>query len=217
MVEYATEEQQVEALKKWWQENGRYVIGGVVLGLAILFGWNAWKDYKETRARDASALYMQLEQAVNAADEKRAATLHGQITNDYNATPYAAAAEMTMARLAVDKGDLEGAALYLRSAIALADQQALKEVATLRLANVLTSAGKADEALALLEGDWPAAWSSLHEEYLGDALRQQGKIEEARVAYDRAIITANGPASYLRLKRDALGTITSGSGSEATP
>ncbi|HFD86518.1 MAG TPA: tetratricopeptide repeat protein, partial [Gammaproteobacteria bacterium] len=64
MNDYVTDEQQVEALKKWWAENGRYLIGGVALGLALLFGWNSWKDYRENRAKNASALFSQLERAV---------------------------------------------------------------------------------------------------------------------------------------------------------
>ncbi len=205
MTEYVTDEQQVEALKKWWAENGRYLIGGVVLGLAILFGWNGWKDYKENRGKTASGLYSQLEQAVAAGDAQRAQALQGQLVDDYAATPYAAAAELTMARLAVEKDDLATAELNLRSAIELADQQAVRELAQLRLAYVLTAEGKAEEALSILDRDWDAAWTSLREELRGDAYQALGKLDVARQAYDKALLTAGGPASYLQLKRDALG------------
>ena len=205
MTDYATDEQKVEELKKWWNENGNYLIGGVVLGLAILFGWHWWKDYKETRARTASGLFSQLEQAVAAADEERARVLESQLTGDYGATPYAAAAELAMAKLAVEKDDLGTAELYLRSAVELADQDEVRELAELRLAHVLTASGKHDDALAILDREWNAAWTSLREELRGDVYVAQGKAEEARQAYDKALLTAGGAASYLRLKRDALG------------
>ncbi len=205
MTEYVTDEQRVEELKKWWKENGNYLIGGVVLGLAILFGWNWWKDYKEERARTASGIYSQLERVVAAGDAERARGLQGQLVGDYAATPYAAAAELTMAKLAVEQGDLTTAELNLRSAIELADQQAIRELAELRLAYVLTAAGKADEALTILDRDWDAAWTSLREELRGDAYAAKGDLDAARQAYDKALLTAGGPASYLQLKRDALG------------
>jgi len=37
--EFSTEDEQVEAIKKWWKENGTSLIVGVVLGLSVLFGW----------------------------------------------------------------------------------------------------------------------------------------------------------------------------------
>ncbi len=205
MNDYVTDEQQVEALKKWWAENGRYLIGGVVLGLAILFGWNSWKDYKENRAKAASGLYSQLEKAVLSADEARAKALRGELVNDYSATPYASAAEMIMARAAADRNDLNTAELNLRSAIELALQPEFQEVAELRLANVLIAAGKVDEALEILNREWSAAYTSLREELRGDAYQAQGKLDAAREAYDKAILTAAGRATFLQLKRDALG------------
>lgn len=216
MTEYITDEQQVEALKKWWAENGRYLIGGVVLGLAILFGWNGWKDHKESRGRAASGLYSQLEQAIAASDAERAQVLQGQLVDDYAATPYAAAAELAMARLAVEQDDLATAELNLRSAIELAEQPAVRELAELRLAYVLTGLGKADEALSILDRDWNAAWTSLREEFRGDAYHALGKDDAARQAYDKALLTSAGPASYLQLKRDALGKADTATGERSS-
>ncbi|MEW8396328.1 MAG: tetratricopeptide repeat protein, partial [Candidatus Thiodiazotropha sp.] len=39
MSEYQTEEEQVEAIKRWWKENGTSVIAGLVIGLGGIFGW----------------------------------------------------------------------------------------------------------------------------------------------------------------------------------
>jgi predicted negative regulator of RcsB-dependent stress response len=35
-VEDLSEKEQLEIMRTWWQENGRYVIGGIVLGTALL-------------------------------------------------------------------------------------------------------------------------------------------------------------------------------------
>ena len=39
-MEELSEKEQLDAMRSWWQENGRYVIGGVMLGVAMLVGWN---------------------------------------------------------------------------------------------------------------------------------------------------------------------------------
>ena len=42
MSEYQTDEEKVEAIRKWWRENGTAVVAGLVLGLAGLIGWQYW-------------------------------------------------------------------------------------------------------------------------------------------------------------------------------
>ena len=39
MEQYRTEEEQVEALKKWWEENGRSTVVAVIVALGLGFGW----------------------------------------------------------------------------------------------------------------------------------------------------------------------------------
>ncbi len=41
---YNSEEQQVEAIKRFWKENGTAIIAGVVLGLGGLYGWRYFQD-----------------------------------------------------------------------------------------------------------------------------------------------------------------------------
>jgi predicted negative regulator of RcsB-dependent stress response len=207
---YETEEQQVEALKKWWQENGRYLIAGVVLGLGILFGWNSWKNHKETQGMAASDLYSQLTKAVESSSLENAKAFEEKLMQDYDGTPYAALSALTMARLYVEQDNLAEAEAKLRWTMDNADELELKEVSRVRLAQVLVAAEKYNDVLSLLD-DLPTSYTSLTDELRGDVLRAQGKIDEARAAYDRALLTAGGRgAEYLQLKRDALGKTQEG-------
>ena len=45
-MDYKDEDEQVAAVKQWWDENGKFVIGAVVLAIAGNFGWTAYKDNK---------------------------------------------------------------------------------------------------------------------------------------------------------------------------
>jgi predicted negative regulator of RcsB-dependent stress response len=202
---YETEEQQVEALKKWWQENGRYLIFGVVLGLGILFGWNSWKDHRETQGMAASDLYSQLTGAVESSALEDAKAFETKLLQDYDGTPYAALGALAMARIYVEQDNLDEAEKKLRWAMDNANEQELKEVSRLRLAQVLVAMEKYDDALSLLGSELPAAYVSLVEELRGDAFRAKGNFDEARAAYDKALLTAGGRSEYLQLKRDSLG------------
>lgn len=199
MAEYATDEEQVEAIKKWWSENGNFLIGGIVLGLALLFGWNYWKDYRITQGREASAVYSQL----LAGNDAKAQL--GTLKNDYGDTPYAALGALQAAKSAVEDGDLGEAATILRSVVTDGGDLNVSDVARLRLARVLLADGKADEALKEAETVTAAAYISLREEVRGDALVTLGRTGEAIDAYDKALLSAGSRVEFLQLKRDNLG------------
>ena len=54
---YATEEEQVEALKKWWKQNGKSVLGGVLIGVAVIYGGKTWLQQHNRQIEVASAEY----------------------------------------------------------------------------------------------------------------------------------------------------------------
>ena len=61
---YGNEDEQVRALKQWWDRNGASTLMGVGLALALVFGWEWWQQRQQNRAAEASALYQQVSQAV---------------------------------------------------------------------------------------------------------------------------------------------------------
>ena len=63
---YTTEDEQVEVLKRWWNENGKSAIFGIVLGLGAIFGWREWQGHVSIQAETASQLY---QEALTAAGQ----------------------------------------------------------------------------------------------------------------------------------------------------
>ncbi len=206
MSVYSTDEEQAEVLRKWWQENGNYLIAGIVIGLGILIGWNQWKQYQDRQGQAASNHYQQMQQAVTARDYARATDLEAKLRSEYGRTPYVTLGALLLAKAQVDQGQLEAAAQTLRAAVRDAATEELRELANLRLSQVLVASGQAEEALRLLDAKWPEPYLALVEENRGDALRALGRIDEARKAYDRALLASRGDVEYLRLKREDLGT-----------
>lgn len=187
MDEFMSEKEQVEALRKWWKENGGYIIAGLVLGLAILGGWRYWEQYRDERAARASDTYQALVEAVEGSDREAAESLATTLRDDYAATPYAVQGELMMARLHVEAGALDQARTLLDRTLADVRDPELAPLVRLRLARVEHAAGEPAAALATLEAGEPGAYRVLYEELAGDALRAQGQLDRAAARYQAAL------------------------------
>lgn len=194
MADYATEEEQLEALKRWWRENGRAVILGVAIGVLALAGWRGWEMYVEQRALEASAVYDQLLESAGGSDYPGVSEHAEILRSEYSRTSYAVLAALVTAGVAVEKDRLEDAEEWLRWALGNTDERNLGALVRARLARVLAERGNADEALDLLGDDVPPAYTALHAEIRGDLLRARGDHAAAAAAYQQALDASPGPA-----------------------
>ena len=207
MNEYETEEQQVEALKKWWKENGTSLIVGLFVGVSALFGWRYYVEQNNVHAVIASDMYMQVMQsvAIQSIDDKTI-DIHNQLINEYSDTPYAALASLALAKAEYEKDSIESAVAQRELAIKHANDSVTKQIASLRLANIYLEQKKYDEAMSLLEMVHDAAYDAQYEELKGDVFSAKGEVTQARIAYDKAIDLQGIAASrWLKLKRQNLG------------
>ena len=187
MAEFETEEQQLEALRKWWQENGRGVLVGVVLGLGAVGGWRGWIYYTEARAESASAIYQTLMQNLAAGEFDGIAAHAQELMQDYASTPYAELAALGDARAAIEQADNERAKTSLQWARDNANQQNIRYIARIRLARVLRQTGAVDEALETIDIAFPVAFLAAVEELRGDLYLVKGDRDKAREAYGNAL------------------------------
>jgi len=205
--EYETEEQQVEALKKWWKENGTSLIVGLVVGVSALFGWRYYIEQNNVHAVHASDIYMRVMQsAVTKNIDDRIIDFQNQLINDYSDTPYASLSALALAKIEYEKDDADAAVAQLELAIKHANDDVIKQIASLRLASVYIEQKKYDEAMVLLNMKHNTAYDAQYEELKGDLYSARGDVVEARMAYDRAINLQGIAASkWLKLKRENLG------------
>lgn len=213
--EYETEDQQVEALKKWWKENGTSLIVGLFVGVSALFGYRYYVEQNNAHAVHASDLYMQvmLSAASRTTDDKTV-DFQNELINKYSDTPYASLSALALAKIEYEKDDADGAAAQLELALKHANDDVIKQIASLRLASIYLEQKKYDEAMSLLDKEHDAAFDAQYEELKGDLFSARGEIAEARVAYDKAIsLQGIAVSKWLKLKRQNLGEQDAGQGS----
>ncbi|MCA1771024.1 MAG: tetratricopeptide repeat protein [Halomonas sp.] len=218
MADLRSEEEQVDALKRWWKENGVSLIAGVAIAAAGVFGWNAWQSYQENQASAASARYQQLinltagTQLDNAtAGEARELVI--EIIDNHGKTLYADLARLIDARLAVAQGDPSGARVALETVIDASGRDYVKGLARLRLARLQVADGDAEAALATLDTGIPDALAAQRADVRGDAHHALDRESEAGEAWREALDLAearNQPLFGVQLKLDNLGLYDSG-------
>ncbi|MGR2739403.1 YfgM family protein [Billgrantia sp. Q4P2] len=208
MAELRTEEEQLEAIKRWWKENGTSLIAGVAIAIAGVVGWNAWQNYQDNQAEAASMRYQHLVSLADGGEVGEARNLVVEITDNHGRTLYADLARLIDARLAVDEGDLGEARRVLEGVIESSGRAYVQGLARVRLARLQVAEGDAEAALDTLARDVPAALAAQQADVRGDALHALGRDDDARQAWQEALAVAeqrNQPIYGVQLKLDALG------------
>jgi predicted negative regulator of RcsB-dependent stress response len=207
MAEYETEEEQVEALKDWWKQNGLAVIGGAVLGISALVGWRGWNWHQDKQATEASDIFTVVQEAANKNDVTVLQEQTNILRDKYASTPYTPLAVLHQAKNQIEQGDNAAAEESLRWVLKNSKQDTVQNVARLRLARLLLADNKVEEAQAMVNSGMSDAYTSLANEIRGDIFVAKGEIEQAKEAYDQAMQAASGAGvEYLQLKRNDLGS-----------
>lgn len=205
MAEYETEEEQIEAFKKWWKENGRSIITGLVLGVAIIGGWRGWGMYQTNHTQQASDAYEQVNKSINENNAEAIQKGVSLLQDSFDDTPYAVLGTLAQAKQFVIQKDFPAAEKTLQWAANNAEFENTAYIATIRLARVQSAQNKLDEALKTLQSEtFPETFSHLADEVLGDIYLRKGDEQKAREAYTRASIKNN--SQTLRIKLDDLGS-----------
>ena len=202
-MSYLTDEEKAEAIKKWWSENGTAVLGGLVLGIAGLFGWNWWTGQQDAKAEAASELFSVALTHIDAGQYMRATAVATELTERGGRTPYTSLGWTLLADLATREQDSLRAVDALEQARAKARDRGFRQVLSLRLARHLAALERHAEAEAVLSEVSADAFSGLVAEIRGDIAAARGDSEAARRYYLEAI-AAGLDSEFLRLKLDEL-------------
>jgi predicted negative regulator of RcsB-dependent stress response len=210
---YTTEDEDLERIKHWWAAYGRWVTAIVLIAVVGFGSWKGWGYYRKHQAQQASAVYHTLQQAAQNGDTKGIDQAAKKLVDGYSGTPYAALAQLVLAKRAVGAGKFDAAASDLQWVIDHGSQQSLQRLGVLRLAQVRIAQKRPDAALSLLKTGFAEAYMPLVKELEGDAWAVKGDAQRARAAYEQALAgaqTAGLPVSGLKMKIAALASTAQG-------
>ena len=173
------EHEQGERVRGWLRENGSGLLTGILLGLALILGWQWWQQQRSHARLQAGNDY---QAAVDALAAGKADVAAARVKALPEGSAYAALGTMALAKAQVEAGKRDEAIATLRAL--KTDDAELAAIARQRLAQLLVDAGKAQEAIALLADtkDIPLAAA-----IRGDAYVALGQVEQARTAYGQAL------------------------------
>jgi len=221
LASYASDEEQLEALKNWWKENGSSLITGIAIVLVVFFGARWWQDSRQATAEAAAEVYdgiieqLALVQDSGLDAETLAAmeSSYDLLRNDFPDSIYARFGALLLASVYVEQENYSQAQVELQWVLDNQELGFMKSaeqevflIARVRLARVLIAQERAQEALNLLAEVDPGTMAATYAEVQGDAYAQLGQVEQARAAYERAINLVPGNAGFIDLKMRGLGS-----------
>lgn len=215
----AAEEETLEALKTWWNENGRKLAVVVILVFGGYTGWLLWQNAQADAVESASVIYEDIltlafpaeqGQPLSDADSNEIITLGERLMSEHSETEYARFGALYAAQQYVRQDNLPAAEAALqwildnpRAGMFSSPDPGLMLTATLRLGRVVLAQGEAERALNLVNSVDPQGFEAGFAELRGDIYLALDRVVDAREAY-LAAQQAGSASNGLRMKLQSL-------------
>ena len=205
MVISQTEEQQQEAIHKFWNKNKNTIIT-IVLFFTLGFGGvKYYKYHKSVVAENASMKASMMFKEMRNKNYIETEVLAKSLMDDFSNTPYADMAALFMSKLSLQNDDFDQAKEYLLWIVDNRSKGPIYHTAVARLARLYRENKEYDKAIALLDKNRDA-FISMYSEIKGDILFDQNKILDAKKSYEKSRLEApkDGATPWLQLKNENL-------------
>lgn len=136
MSRHDTEQDQLEAIKAWWDKYGTLLLS-VILAIVVSFsGYRYWQSYTFSKAAEASSVFEVLDMSHANGVFGEVSREARRLMQDQPRSPYAGSAALMLADFHWQAGEVEDTVDALNWIINSKQSVDLKQVAQLRLARV---------------------------------------------------------------------------------
>jgi len=187
LTEYLTEQEQIQQLKNWIKQYGPTIIAGVLIAIAVTSAWHYWQNYQNKILIHASSIYDEMLTLRAQGNSSAALTQANKLRSHYAKTPYAQMAAYMLAREAVLKKNYPAAIKNLQWVIAHSRDTSMQQIARLRIARILITEKKPQEALEFLKKVDDKSFAGMIAEVKGDAYFAMNQIDSAKKTYELAL------------------------------
>jgi predicted negative regulator of RcsB-dependent stress response len=205
------EQEQLDELKAYWKQYGNKILTVITLVCVVIAAFQGWNYYQRRQAAEASTVFVALQKAQTAKDAKQVKDLAGSLLEKYPSTYYAGMAALIAARASYDAGDTKSAKAQLQWVTENAKPEEFRDIARLRLADILLDDKDYDGAMKQVDAGIKAAnaYAARYNDLKGDILVAQNKNEDAKTAYRAALNGIDSKETeyrnYVQAKLDSLG------------
>ena len=214
----AAEEESIEAIKKWWDENGKQLIAAVIVVFGGYGGWSLWQNTELVASQMASDLYEEIleisvvEAGDSTTEQERSdiVRIANELMEFHSESVYAQYGALFASQQHVINNNLDAAEAALdwilenpQSTMFGSEDQGLILPVTLRLARIVLSKGVAERALGIVNNVIPGSFEAGYAELRGDIYSALGRYVDARDSYVAAQ-QAGSVSEVLQLKLSEL-------------
>lgn len=213
LIREVNEELREEQMMKLWKRYGGYAIGVAVLVVAIVAGYQGWKQYTANARLEESERFYAAAQLAGMDNTDAALSAFQSLAADAS-TGYGVLSSFQAAALKASTGDVAGAtALYNQIAKENSADTAVSGLASVMSAALEINAGGYDrtaleQRLQTISGDdQPYRYSA--RELLGLIALDAGDVANARTLFDQLSTDAAAPQSMAQRARDIVQSLGS--------
>ncbi len=201
-MSHIDDQERVEQIKAWWKKYGNFCLGGLVIAMLAISGWQYWSRHTQMLQEEASSLYQTMLYQEYAEDITGASKTANQLIGQYSDTMYANFAALYLAGNEATSGQYDTAVAQLNWVIVHASENTMvTDLARLRLARLNLAMQNPQAALNTLSQ--VSTDSAMKFEITGDAEVALGQIAAAKQAYQQAMMALppeSQEASMIQMK-----------------
>lgn len=202
------EQEKLDAIRDWWARHGTLILTLVLVAAASVAGWRGWQWYQGHQAGQAMGYFEALERAAIQNNEdslERIKAASQTLRDDFSRSGYTSRALLIAAQALHEHDDIDGAIEQLQWVVKNSKEEAMVELARLRISGLYLEQGDYDAALRALDHD-SDAFEALYADRRGDIYHAQSQLDEAQKQWRNALsLLGEDPlAQVVQLKLDAL-------------
>lgn len=201
------EQEQLDQLKHFWKQYGDFITWGLIAIVAAIAAWNGYQYWQRNQSAQASALFEEIEKAVNNGDMQRIERAFSDMKERFASTTYAHQSGLLAAKTLYVNGRIDAAKAALTWVAEQSSDKGYASIARLRLSALLIDAKAYDEALKVLSEKVEPEFSALAADRKGDIYALQGKTAEAKQEYVKALQGLQEGSDYKKLVEVKLGAL----------
>ena len=183
MSDYLSDEEQIERLKSWWNENGLFLIGSILAAVLGIVSWNFYSSYQD----DIGVSSTEFLRNYLESDSERREAIVVKLSQDYSGSTAHVLVLFDQAKKKIANGELFEAERLFEDALKISEEAMLRDLALIRLAKIQNELEKTENALAALAKVKTKGFLSWALELKGDIHSNRKEVELAHQSYERAL------------------------------